>query len=271
MATRHAPWPEHVVEGIADVLGETTTGLSGSEIARLLERSKIVDVAPGVTKRHRLRMALLTRQAQDQAANCVIRFITEAMEPVRYREMPGLFSLRQDALNEVLVFNGLRINDEGKVARGARADTLSEAAKHANSLRAELRRRGVHAEVLRYCSQEVLEGNAFHAVLEAAKSLPDRLRSVTGERGDGAALIDATLALGQRGRPKVAINGLSTDTERDEQSGFATLCKGLLAMFRNPAAHDPRISRPISDDELLELLMVLSMVHRRLDRATVQP
>ncbi|HLG68489.1 MAG TPA: TIGR02391 family protein [Acidimicrobiales bacterium] len=271
MATRHEPWPGHVVEGIADVLGETTTGLSGSEIARLLERSKIADVAPGVTKRHRLRMALLARQVQDQAANCVIRFVTEAMEPVRYRETPGLFSARQDALNEVLVFQGLRINDEGKVARGARADTLSEAAHHANSLRAELRRRGVHAEVVRYCSQEVLERNAFHAALEAAKSVPDRLRSMTGERGDGAALVDATLALGRTGTPRVAINGLTTDTERDEQNGFATLCKGLLAMFRNPTAHDPRITRSISDDELLEVLTVTSMIHRRLDGATVQP
>lgn len=270
MANRHEPWPEHVVEGVADVLGETETGLSGSQIGLLLERSRVEDVAPGVTKRHRLREALLFRQDRDGAANCVIRFITEAMQPVRYRESPGLFSARQDALNEVLVFIGLRLNDEGKLQRGAKAETLSEAARHANSLRAELRRRGVHPEVLRYCSSEVLERNPFHAALEAAKSVPDRLRSLTGVSGDGAALIDATLALGQRGTPRLAINGLTTDSERDEQSGFATLCKGLLAMFQNPTAHDPRISRPVSDDELLEVLMVASMVHRRLDGATVR-
>lgn len=270
MAARHEPWPEHLAEGIADVLGETTTGLTGSEIALLLQRSKIEDVAPSVTKRHRLRMALISRQSHDQAANCIIRFITEAMQPVRYRDNPGLFSARQDALNEVLVFVGLRLNDEGKVARGARADTLSEAAKHANSLRAELRRRGVHADVLRYCSQEVLERNAFHAALEAAKSVPDRLRSMTCEHGDGASLIDATLALGQRGVPKVAINRLATDSERDEQRGFANLCKGVQAMFRNPTAHDPRIARPITDDELLEVLMIVSMIHRRLDDATLR-
>ena len=189
------------------------------------------------------------------------------MQPVRYREMPAIFSARQGALNEVLVFLGLRINDEGKVARGARADTLSEAARHANSLRAELRRRGVHAEVLRYCSQEILEGNPFHAALEATKSVPDRLRSMTGEHGDGARLIDTALALGQEGKPRVAINSLSTDSERDEQSGFATLCRGLLSMFRNPIAHDPRLSRSVGDDELLELLMVVSMIHRRLDES----
>jgi hypothetical protein len=39
-------------------------------------------------------------------------------------------------------------------------------------------------------------------------------------------------------------------------------------MFRNPVAHDPRLRRTVSDDELLELLTTLSMIHRRLDTAT---
>jgi hypothetical protein len=40
-------------------------------------------------------------------------------------------------------------------------------------------------------------------------------------------------------------------------------------MFRNPTAHDPRITRPVSDDELLEVLTVASLLHRRLDTATI--
>jgi uncharacterized protein (TIGR02391 family) len=271
MPEKHAPWPEHVVEGVADVLGETQTGLTGSELGTLLQRARIEDIAPGATKRHRLREALVARQDHDDAANCVIRFITESMEPVRYRDDPSLFTLRQDGLNEVLVFLGLRLNDQGKVARGPRADTLSEAALHANVLRSELRRRGVHSEVLAYCNQEVLERNPFHASLEATKSVPDRLRRLTGLTSDGAALIDGTLALGQRVDPPVRINALATETERDEQKGFANLCKGLLGMFRNPVAHDPRINRRVGDDELLELLTLISMVHRRLDSATVRP
>jgi uncharacterized protein (TIGR02391 family) len=267
---RYDPWPEHVVEGVADVLGETSGGLTGGEISRLLQRCRINDVDPTATKRHRLRVALIARQAHDRAANCLIQFITEAMQPVRYRSHPALFTARQDALGEVLVFVGLRINDEGKVAKGTKASTLTDAARHANALRTELRRRGVHPEVLRYCSQEVLERNPFHAALEAAKSVPDRLRNMTNLTGDGAPLIDAALSLGQHGAPKVAINNLSTQTAQDEQKGFANICKGLLGMFRNPTAHDPRISRPISDDELLELLMAASMIHRRLDNATVR-
>jgi uncharacterized protein (TIGR02391 family) len=267
----YEPWPEHVIEGVADVLGETNGGLTGSEIATLLERCRIADLAPGATKRHRLRYALMDRQGRDGASNCIIKFLTEAMQPVRYRNDPALFSSRQAALDEVLVFLGFRINDEGKVQLGAKADTLSEAARHANTLRAELRRRGVHPEVLRYCSQEVLERNPFHASLEATKSVPDRIRTMAALTGDGAALIDAALSLGQHNSPRISINTLATVTEQDEQKGFANLCKGLLGMFRNPTAHDPRIHRTVSDDELLELLTMVSMVHRRLDSSTVRP
>ncbi|WP_330254117.1 TIGR02391 family protein [Nocardia sp. NBC_00565] len=81
----------------------------------------------------------------------------------------------------------------------------------------------------------------------------------------------AALALGKSGVPKLAINALSTQTDRDEQTGLANLIKGLAGMFRNPVAHDPRLSRTVTDDELLKVMTTLSMVHRRLDAARVLP
>ena len=164
-----------------------------------------------------------------------------------------------------LAFVGLRVNDEGKVARGAQAQTLDEATRIATSIRDELQRRKAHPEVLRYCSMEVLKKAHFHACLEATKSIFDRLRSLTGISGDGAALVDATLAFGKSGVPLLAINSLRTQTEKDEQTGLANLVKGLNGLYRNPTAHDPRLNRTINDDELLEVLTMVSMVHRRLD------
>ena len=111
----------------------------------------------------------------------------------------------------------------------------------------------------------------FTLSLEATKSIPDRLRQITGLPGDGGAIVDAALALGQSGVPKLAINSLRTESERDEQRGFANLCKGILGMYRNPTAHDPRIKRFVTDEELLGLLTLISMVHRRLDAAVLVP
>ncbi|MGX1909345.1 TIGR02391 family protein [Streptomyces phaeochromogenes] len=270
MTTKYDTWSASTVTAVADVLADTSEGLTGGEIGLLLAQVGIAD-AEGSSKRKRLAQALLVRQARDQASNCVIKFITEAMAPVRYRQHPDVFSRRRDDLNEVLVHVGLRVNDEGKVARGPAASTLDQAAEHANSLRRELRRRGTHPEVLAYCTREILTKNAFHASLEATKSVFDRLRQLTGEKLDGSRLVDAVLMLGSTGTPRVAINTGTTRTEEDEQKGFAALIKALGSMYRNPTAHDPRLHRPVTNDELLELLTTLSMVHRRLDHARVTP
>lgn len=273
MATRHEPWPATVVTAVAGVLGDTAQGLTGREIGQLLAVVKVPDVDGG-SKRDRLAEALLAQQALQGASNCVIAFIKVAMAPVRYAQQPHTFSRRQDDLNEVLVHVGLRVNDQGQVARGPAAATLSEAARHASSLRAELRRRSTHPEVLRYCTLEILAKNSFHASLEAVKSVADRLRTLTGQgqgQGlDGARLVDAVLMPGH-GTARVAINANATGPELDEQKGLANLVKGLFSMYRNPAAHEPRLHRTVTDEELLELLTTLSMVHRRLDGAHVTP
>ena len=60
------------------MLGATDDGLTGSDTGDLLSRSKVPHVCPG-TKRYRLRDSLVARQYHDKAANCVVRFITEAM------------------------------------------------------------------------------------------------------------------------------------------------------------------------------------------------
>jgi uncharacterized protein (TIGR02391 family) len=193
------------------------------------------------------------------------------MNPANYVNSPELFTLRQDQLDQVLTFVGLRIDDDGDIYRGPRSSTLDEASRNATSLRAELRRRDTHPEVLRFCTVELLKKDNFHASLEATKSVFERIRQLSGLSGDGAALIDATLSLGQSGVPIVAINELVSQTDRDEQKGFANLIKGLAGMFRNPVAHDPRVLRTVPDTQLLELVTTLSMVHRRLDAATVTP
>lgn len=266
-STSQPPWSYPVLKAIADVLADTSDGLTGREIGDLLVRLRMDDPIPSATKRDRLVEAFVVRQNKDQSSKRIITFIVTAMEPVRYRNSPELFTLRQDRLNEHLAFVGLRVNDRGQVARGARAQTLDEAPRIVTSIRDELLRRKTHPEVLRYCSVEVLKKAHFHACLEATKSVIDRLRTLTGASGDGAVLVDAALALGKSGTPMLAINSLATQTERDEQTGLANLLKGLNGLYRNPTAHDPRLNRSIGEDALLEVLTMVSMVHGRLDGA----
>lgn len=262
-------WKLGVLTGVAQVLADTQDGLTGSQIGQLLGRLKMNDPGAGITKWKRLEEAFVRRQSIDGHPQRIITFIQHAMDPANYVNSPELFTLRQDQLDQVLTFVGLRVGDDGKVHRGPRSSTLDEASRNATSLRAELRRRDTHTEVLHYCTVELLKKNNFHASMEAAKSVFERVRQMSGLTGDGAPLIDAALSLGQSGVPMIAINGLASQTDRDEQTGFANLVKGLDGMFRNPVAHDPRVLRTVTDTQLLELMTALSMVHRRLDAAIV--
>jgi uncharacterized protein (TIGR02391 family) len=119
--------------------------------------------------------------------------------------------------------------------------------------------------VLRFCRAELLQKNYFHAVLEAAKSVADKIRAKSGLTSDGADLAKDAFALGKSGRPVLAINSLCTDTEKGEQTGFMNLLIGFFGTFRNPPAHAPKIYWPIDERDALDILSLVSFVHRKLD------
>jgi len=164
------------LQRICDVLAETSTGLSNTEIASLLQHLGIDDPSPGITKRQRLFAALNARQERDRCANLVAAFMQTAMEPVRFTDNRATFDLRRSALNEVLAFSGYSLGEDGKLRVGAVARTLDEAEQRAGRLRSELRRRQVHPDVLAFCRAELLQKNYFHAVFEATKSVADKIR-----------------------------------------------------------------------------------------------
>jgi uncharacterized protein (TIGR02391 family) len=118
--------------------------------------------------------------------------------------------------------------------------------------------------VLRFCRQELLADNYFHAVLEAVKSVADKLRARTGLTDDGAALVDRALT---GDPPMLAINPLKTESEKNEQRGFANLLRGTFGMFRNTTAHEARINWPMTKEDAEDLFSLVSLIHRRLDAA----
>jgi uncharacterized protein (TIGR02391 family) len=255
------------LEQVCNVLGDTSTGLTGSEIGRYLRECGIDDPSPGMTKRIRLYEALVARQCLDACANNVCAFIQRVMNPVLHVQSPGYFESKQAELNGVLAFEGLKLNDEGKLERCKQARTISDAQAAADQLRRKLVDRGVHPDVLKFCRAELVEGNYFHAVLEAAKSVAQKIRDKTGFTSDGADLVDEVFGIGRKQYPVLAFNALSTDSERSEHTGLMNLMKGFFGAFRNPTAHAPRIAWKITEQDALDMMTVASLLHRRLDEA----
>ena len=67
--------------------------------------------------------------------------------------------------------------------------------------------------------------------------------------------------------PHLALNSLQTESEQSEQKGFMNLLKGLFGTFRNTTAHAPKIMWSIEEEDALDILSLVSLVHRRLDKA----
>jgi uncharacterized protein (TIGR02391 family) len=259
------PFRSADLEAISKVLGDTLTGLTGSEISRLLEECQIPDVSPSITKWKRLFNAFVEEQNRQQYGNHVVAIIHKAMNPVRHADSPDHFALKRRELNLALAFSGLELREDGRLHAVQRAKTITEAQERADRLRSLLATRNVHPEVLRFCDAELLTKNYFHAVLEATKSVAEKIRRLTGLSADGAELATRAFGIGKSGKPLLAINSLSTQTEIGEQRGFTGLLVGLFGTFRNTTAHAPKIYWPISEQDALDILGLVSLVHRKLD------
>lgn len=255
---------EDHLQALCNVLADTSKGLTGSQIQEILSQLNIPDISPASTKRYRLFQALSLKQQQDKCGNHVIAFLQKAMAPVRYVNNQDFFEARRTELNTVLAFCGYELGKDGKIRAVQKADTIDEAQKRANLLKKKLMDRKVHIDVLRFCRSELLQDNYFHAVFEATKSVADKIREKTGLVEDGAELVDKAFGVSD---PFLAINTLRTPVEQSEQKGFTNLLKGLFGVFRNTTARIPKIKWIIEEQDALDLLSLVSYIHRRLDAA----
>lgn len=254
----------YILESVCKTIADTTVGLTGTEIRKILVDCQIKDVDPTMTKWKRLYNAFVSWQNEHQCSNYILKFIQHALHPSRYIGQTATYIQRLHEVNKSLSFIGIELLDNGKFRMVEKAKTLSEAQQRANAFLYKLENRNVHPTVLQYCRAELLVDNYFHSVFEAVKSIADRLRQMTGIHADGNALADAIFSTSD---PRVRINLISNDTERSEHIGLCNLIKGLFGLIRNPPAHVPKIKFAIDEDEALDVMTTVSMVHKKLDKA----
>jgi uncharacterized protein (TIGR02391 family) len=258
------PFSASTVEMVCRALGEAVTGPQIPNLVAPLKVSE-ADGEDRNTKWKRLFNTVAAAQNRQQDGRPLLRLVADVMQPVRFSSTEE-FDAHRAAVNERLLLSGFQVRVDGKVGRVQAAQTLAEAQRRADSLREELLRRHVHADVLHFCRAELLQQNYFHAVLEACKSVAQKLRVLSGQDGDGSPLVDAACSMASG--PVVAFNPLSNSWERSEQTGLAMLMKGLFSTFRNPSAHAPKVLWATSRAEALDMMTLASMLHRRLDEST---
>ncbi|MFN8152166.1 MAG: TIGR02391 family protein [Solirubrobacterales bacterium] len=266
MSAEIPPFTTRTLEQISRSLGGAVTG---SQLDRLFIAANLRDRSGESTKWKRIHRTLEQHQGRTGKGTALIGFLHATFDPGGFSSSTEFEALRRE-INVPLTISGFEVRDDGRVRKLKAAKTLSEAEERADKLGTELSRRNVHPDVLKYSRSELLQDNYFHAVLEAAKSVAEKIRERTGLKGDGADLIDASCTL-KHGMPPMAFNKLETESEQSEHRGLAMLCKGLFSTYRNPRAHVPRLKSTTSMAEALDMLTLASMLHRRIDEATVTP
>jgi len=270
-ASDRPPFDSGTVDTVCHVIGDLYTSSVLTQVladAHLKEQ----DAGLGGTKWKRLYAAVAFRQDTDQDGKALLALVTAAMNPTRLlaraQSPDGSDSgaWARDRLNQALSLAGLKVDGEGKLRVMARATTVDEALQRGERLRTQLTDRGHHTEILAHCPGSLARDGYYEVVFESIKGLGARLRSMSGKGLDGHRLVDATLG---GTSPIIRLNALATDAERSEQVGVANLAKGVFSAFRNPAAHETRLDWSIDEHDALDVLGTVSLIHRRLDTATV--
>lgn len=186
------------------------------------------------------------------------------MQPAHYFSKSDLFNYRLNELNKRLSLVGLELTDEIKFRSVKKGQSLSEAELGASRFRSKLENRNIHDQVIKYCEKEIKDENYFHSVFEGVKGIGDRIRSMFNVHADGHALVETAFLVSN---PLIRINLLQTDTQRSEHNALASMIKGLFSHIRNPTAHEARLKFIIPEDEALDVLTIVSFIHKKLDKA----
>lgn len=238
--------------------------ISHTKITEYLSSSGIVESSKGFNKTDRLYYALKERQRQDNCGNNVLAFVQTIFNPKRYSNEVA-FENDRARINEKLLYEGLEINNKGELVIVKKAVTISEAKERSQKIKQKIHGIGVHSEIVRFCEEEWLKENYFHAILEITKSVSARLRDVSNYSSDASELVDECFGLGKDKKPMLAFNTLQTPSEESEHKGFCNFCKGFFSMYRNPKAHNPKILEETQLTEMTEVLVIATIIHNKLD------
>lgn len=254
------------LESICKILGDTNNGISGTEISKYLAETSIKDPQLNSTKWKRLYDALSTKQSEDRCSNNILAFIKYVLRPSRHIHRKEWFKNIRTELNYVLSFEGFELTESGDIRETDKVKTFSEAEERAQNLRKTLLDRKIHSDILTFCKAELLVDNYFYAVFEATKSIAEKIRIKTNLTADGSELVDQ--AFSYKGKiPYLALNNLTTESHESEQKGFMNLLKGVFGTFRNTTAHAPKITWEVNEQDALDTLSMISLIHRKLDKA----
>jgi len=226
------------LQAICDVLGDTTTGLTKSEIDLVLRQCKITVIDAGgrhngltytfgLSKRKWLHNCLVHEYNQSHNFSKIYAFIENALNPVRYttENKRVQFEKLREEINKVLLLIGCEVQSDGKLHKVVKATTLDEVDRRVNSLKKQFYHRAIHSEVVKYCKKDYLRKDYYDTVFEAAKGVAQRIKDMTELQTDGSALFQTAFSTKA---PYLLMNGLTNQNEISEHNGLRELLEAIF-------------------------------------------
>lgn len=263
------------LKAVCDVLAETTSGYTKTELTRLLQQSGIEVLSDGranngytyqlgLNKRDWLYNCLASEINKSSSLNRIYIFLEKALNPVAFtsEQAREKYNFLLEGTNKVLLLAGLEMTTTGKLIETVQAKTLDEVDRRVNSLQRQLYNRAIHEEVKKYCIKDYLRQDYYDAVFEAAKGLAERVRKITGLTTDGGTLFQTAFS---KNDPYLFFNKMQTDSEKSEFTGLKELLEAIFHLVRNPAAHTPKVNWKTDETRALDVLTLISFAHKYLD------
>jgi len=114
---------------------------------------------------------------------------------------------------------------------------------------------------LKECIEKNYNNESYSAAIkDSIILLSDVIRNKTGLEGDGAALIGQAFG---GNSPKIKLNNLQTDSDKNIQKGMQDLLRGIYSAIRNPRNHDKvEDSKKDADAIILFINYLLKMINK---------
>lgn len=92
------------------------------------------------------------------------------------------------------------------------------------------------------------------SILDAMHFLTDTIRNKTGLEGDGVSLVGQAFG---GNNPKIKLNKLQTESEKNIQKGTQEILRGLYTAIRNPRSHDKYVDTKEDADAIIYFISYL--------------
>lgn len=254
---------DNQIEKISRIIGDVLTCLKLTDI---FLKMNINDISGESTKWKRINGTFSRITSEDGTSDSFFEFLKIALSPINFVNNEDKFEKSRLGINQILAFSGLELDKNGEYKSIACATTIEEVKNRLSNLKFKLERYNVHPIILEYCNDELVNKDYFHLVFEANKSLCEKIRNLTHLTSDGSKLTDEVFSTNQ---PYLTLNSLQTDSEKNQQKGLALMLKGIFSMVRNVTAHTPKIKWIINEDDAIDILIVISYLHKRLNECQV--